>query len=154
MRINSKRGDVPLALLVIIALVFAVAALFAFASYGGKFQTNSEDFSKLTFDLRMYEDYIFKSAEIIGREAIVQGGDVEKNMQKIEAERMLRIKEFGNFFGKIRTGEFEFNDNGDGYMLNVNDVFVIVQNGDNSIKRNFDVKIEFDKDGKARNIYK
>lgn len=147
----KRKGNVPTIMLVIVALVLTTATLLAFIGSDKNFGNQSRELSEITSEVDFNYNYILKTAELIGEDAIKSGGDVRENFIEIAGKRDLRIEDMGNFFGKIRNDEFKFDKLGEGYVLEVDGLFVSAQKSESKqdrIKRNFSIKMEFDKDGK------
>lgn len=148
MRIN-KRGHLPTILVFVVALVLCTSALLAFVSFGNNFGHLSKELADTTTEADFSEKYIISSAAAIAEEsAKVGSGQTKQEFMRIANERDLRLEAEGNFFGKIRAGEFEFDKQGNEYVLKIDGLFVQSQRGENKIKRNFNVLMRFDMEGK------
>jgi len=140
-----RKGNVPLLLLFIVALVLSVGTLFSFVSFDNEgFDKQSKELSEVIDKVDFSKKYVEESANLIGEEVARKGGDKEK-YQGLTLERDLKLEGVGNFFGKIRTGQFEWVDSGDKYILKVDGLFVQSEEGLNKIKKNFDLNLEFEK---------
>ena len=143
----KRKGNVAIIMLVIVALVASTATLLAFAGSGKNFGNQSEQISEVISELNFNHNYVFKTSEIIGREAVKSAGDFKGSFREITNNMDLRIEGMGNYFGKVRNNDFKFEREGENYVLEVNGLFVQAARGENSIKRNFDIKMKFDKNG-------
>ena len=132
----NRRGDVPTILLFLIAIFFSVVALFSFLTFSGSYGKGSEDLSELMGELNFAQDYVLKMAELIAEE----GGSSGRSIQEISVEMEIGYAGAGNFFGKLRNGEFTFNNG----LLEVKDVFVKSSREGNSAIRRFDVEVEIE----------
>ena len=141
----------PLLMLILVALALSLVALFIFISSEKNFGQFSQDISLLLSDVNFAHQYVLKSAGLIGSEAIKRGGDnAQDEFVIIAAERNLRLDSVGNFFGKIRNKEFIFSREGELYKLEINELFVRAEQGDNKIERKFDIEMYFDSDGNVK----
>ena len=138
----NRRGDVPTILLFVVAIVLAVSALAAFVSYSGDSGKTSEQINEVMFSAEFYENYVYAKAELIAEEAIEQGGTKEKYMEiAAREEEKFRFEEVGNFYGKIRNGNFTFEKEGEGYNLEIDGVFIAAKSGGNKVTRTFNVEV-------------
>ncbi len=161
----NKRGHLPTILLFIVALFLVLTAWFTFIGFKSENQTRADGIADLVFDFETDSAYIPAVFERIVERAIVKAdksnfrNSFETEFLKI-AERVDSVSEAsGNFFGKIRIGNkaknrlndgYELTENGEIYTLEIKDVFVNVKNGNNEIKKRFDLSVIFTKDGLVR----
>jgi len=138
----NRRGDMPTILLFVIALVLVLVTLFAFITFSGDFGGKSKDLGIMMSEISFAHDYVFAKAEFIAEKAIEQGGTKEKFIEITAAEdEKFRYDSIGNFYGKIRNGDFEFQEEEPGnYVLEIKGLFVKSEKEGNSIKRNFNLK--------------
>tara|TARA_Y100000310_G_scaffold337105_1_gene423298 strand:- start:666 stop:1166 length:501 start_codon:yes stop_codon:yes gene_type:complete len=148
----NKRGDIPTILLFIVALILAVYALFAFASFEDEVVFKSKEASNAVEKLNFNENYVFINAQFFGEESVKNciNCDEEKLKERLKLEITeindnYRYEGAGNFFLKVRQKEFKFKDR----VLQINGLFVKGEEGDNKLINIFDLKIEFDSDGKV-----
>jgi len=146
---NRKGVELAILLLPLIALVFSGLALFLFISFSGEFKGGSGELDIIIADSIFAKRYVIAEAKLIAQETIASGGDLEKKFLEIAGEKDLNLGIAGNFFGKIRNNEFNFDRLGENYILEVDDLFVKSEIGKNSIKKNFDLLLEFDSEGKV-----
>ena len=144
---QNKRGNVALGILFFAGVFLMVSSLFVFLTASGNFESSSNELSEMMFEIDFAERYVIENSKVVGREAIKSDGNPRDNFIEGMAERDLRFVGAGNFFGKIRTGDFVFKEQDEGYILEIRDVFVIAEKENNKIRRNFDILIEFDEDG-------
>jgi len=144
---NSRKGNVPIILLFIVALILVITALLNFLSFSGSFEIQSQQIADIMSRVEFGKSYVYSIAEISGKESILSGEDFRKKFKEIVDNRDFRIGETGNFFGKIRNGEFKFEKSNEGYILEVDGLFVQIEKGANKIRRNFDLRVEFDEKG-------
>jgi hypothetical protein len=157
MKMLNKKGDIALTLLVFVVLVAIGAIIFGFLGFDSNIQKKVEDLRKPIEQIAFNQQYVIAQAELIGKESIKIGGDIKQNFIRLAAQKDFGLENFGNFFRKIREGDFEFyiKDAEQGvYYLEINRIFVVSRVGTNEVERNFDIEIEFDKMGNLRKVYK
>lgn len=149
---NRKSGNVPIILLFIVALVLVITTLFSFLTFNNDFGKQSKEMADIASKVEFGNMYVFKIAEISGKDAILSGtseGDLKNKFMEIAEKRDYRIEETGNFFGKVRNGEFSFDMKDRRYILEIKGLFVQAEEWANKIKRNFDMHIEFNDKGEV-----
>ena len=148
----SRRGNIAIILLFVVALVLVVATLMTFVSFKNEYGDSSRLFSETLGEAAFNQQYVEKSAELYGREAILSGGDVKAKFIEIATQHDLRLQGMGNFFGKVRNGQngqFTFEKQDKGYLLEITGLFVQATRRATVIKRNFDISLKFDEQGKV-----
>lgn len=138
---NNRKGDVATFMIIPVAFILIVLAFYSFLTYDRQVKNFSKDVSEVIGDINFYEQYVKAEAESIALES-VSARNIDK-YKEIAKERDLQIESGGNFFGKIRNGEFIFEKKGDKYVLEIKDLFVQSERGANKMKRNFDIYLEF-----------
>ena len=159
MKMNRK-GNFPLMLLFFVALMLVSLALFSFASFGSKVGDSSKEFIYVINELELKETYILSDSKLISYETVNCVGCVETDLKKKfqEVNKIIddnfgyslpegRYVGVGNFFGKIRSGDFEFRKDGVDYILEIERIFVKASRGENLIIRDFNLKMWFDSSG-------
>ena len=140
---RNRRGQLPMLMLVLVAIVLVVTTLFIFASFGDNVSGGSILVSKMLNGVEFGHDYVVGSAKIIAMESIAEGSDFKENV----AKRDIGVIEGGNFFGQIRNDNFTFNGVGGDYLLRVDGLFVRSVYGNNEMRRDFDLCLLFDSQG-------
>lgn len=144
----NKRGDTPTILLFVFAIILSTTALIVFVSFPESFESESREVNKMLNEIRFNERYVEAEALMIAREAIRGGrGDVKLAFRNIAEEKYLGYGGAGNFFGKIRNDEFDFEKATGVYVLKVKGLFVSAEKGENSIRRNFEMEIKLNENG-------
>lgn len=149
----DKKGDVATILLFIVALVLSVSALFIFASFGNDIEDISKYHNNILEDLERNYNFVIEESQIIAGDVIIKcnlcsNEELKRNFTIVAEGRERNIGN-GNFFGRARNGDFDFYRNGENYILNMSDLFVNGKKDYSSIKRNFNLTMEFDKEGKV-----
>ncbi|MEM4259165.1 MAG: hypothetical protein QXS38_00160 [Candidatus Pacearchaeota archaeon] len=145
----NKRGQVPILMLFLVAVVLVIAALVSFTIFPRDFGDKSLVVSRTISGVQSGEEYVAGIAKIIAKEAIKMNSDIPKaDFEEVASRKDYSVQEAGNFFGKIRNGEFVFKMvEGERYLLKVSGLFVRSSYGYNEMKRNFDLCMLFDKNG-------
>lgn len=144
----NRRGQIPILMLFAVTIILVIVALMSFATFDRAFNDNPLSVSKAIAKVNFAGEYIESSAKLIANEVIKnRSSDLSVKFKEIASLRDLQVQESGNFFGKIRNGEFNFENVGDEYKLNVNGLFVQASYGDNQITRKFDLCMLFDSSG-------
>jgi hypothetical protein len=149
----NRKGDLPSAMLLIMAITASIAVLIFFVTFDNNFNGQSKNLSLLVQNIELNEKYVIDKAAVIGEESIlacVDCSDTPLNAKFKDAanKKDLSYTGAGNLFAKIRNGEFSFIKNGENYILEIKGLFVTYTIGENSINRKFNLKIEYDKTGK------
>lgn len=150
----NTKGDTPMILLFVIALVLVVVSLFSFASFEKRFIDNSEGRSEILEDIGFYEDYIMRESGVIGKEIISKGGlllsdeGLKESFKEILRNRDFEIKGLDNYYGKIlRWEKVSFVRDNDKYIFEMRDLRLEASRGANKMNRNLNLRIEFDDKG-------
>ncbi len=149
----NRRGDIPMILLFIITLILVALALFSMVSFNNNLAKNSEGRSEMLARMAFLEDYVVAKTKNVAHDVIVRGGelksdeDLRAKFEEIVNERNFGVEGTENYFGKILRGEFVFSRDKDKYWLEIKDLNLEASRGANSIKRNVNLRIEFDYSG-------
>jgi len=152
----NRKGDLPTAMIFIVALVLVVSALFIFITFDNKLEKNSNLYSEMAFQVDFSERYIKESAKIIGENVLecekLNNGEKEKRgycdgelkgRYKIAAKKQdLGINEMRSFYGKVERGDFSFEMKDNKYLFEMKDVETEAVRGDNRIRRKFNFGFE------------
>lgn len=142
----DKRGDIPTTLVIPVTLVLIILALFSFLNFNTHIQTGSLEIAQMVDSVQFHEGYVKVLAVSVARETVLSGAsDLKSEYQKRIAARDLHLDDAGNFFGKIRTGDFMFEEKEGKVFFEVRGLFVQSTQGANSMKRVFEVKEVFEK---------
>lgn len=154
----NKRGSVIGAgLLPAIAFLASIIALITFFSFSGGFEGKSNEYGEMMSEISFAEQYVLKSADRFVEDSVNCDSEIYAEIcNKQIKERFMEIANMsdvkysgaGNFFGRIRAGDFVFAEEREGYKLEIKEVFVIAKRGDNEVVRKFDVEKRYDKEGK------
>lgn len=145
----DKRGNVPLILIFVIAVTLYLVALFSFASFDSKLEGEFEGNDKLVYQLELNYNFVVNEAEIVGMKTIKSGGNLREEFIKTAKQKEIQNEGFGNFFGKIRNGEFIFEKKDNKYFLKIDGLFVKSELGNSFVRRDFNLEIIFDDDGRV-----
>ncbi len=142
----NRKGNVPTILLFLACLFLIVFSLFLFASFDSNFSDNSDEINKVLANADFYETYLAKESGAIARESILNRWGNEE-LSKFAEQKNLGIRGLENYFGKMKRGEFKYYWDGEKYWFEMSNVSISFEKGGNSIKRNFDIILEFDNKG-------
>jgi len=147
----NRRGDLPTLMILVIAVLLSGMALFTFITFGGDFSKKSSEFSVLVMTSEFVDDYVIAQAGSIANEVIDSGSDdLEGKFKSVAKERDLNLEITGNFFAQVRNSKFSFIRNAEGYLLDIDGLFVKAKSGDSEIVSNFDLAMQFDLDGNLK----
>jgi hypothetical protein len=147
----NRKGNVVHAVFLLGVFGLIITALLIFVSFENGIKEKSGDFFNLAENAKLNREVIEKRAEIIGRETISSGAsDLKKEFKRIAEERNPEYEGSGNFFKKIRDGEFTFKKVDGGYLLEVNELFFVSKIEGNEIRSNFNLRLEFESDGRLK----
>jgi hypothetical protein len=149
----NKKG-IATTIAVFVIFVAALALVFAFISFDSSIKKEVESMGKPVQDAEFIENYVVQESALIAQESIKKGGDIKSNFIEIAGKRDFEIEDFGNFFGKIRNSEFEFEKKDEGYVLEFKEIFISTKTGENSVKRNFDFSAKFGEAGELKELSK
>ena len=128
----NRRGHIPTILLLVAAIFLAVISLFSFYFFGNGVSSEAENFYFLTSDVelsRAYIDVVLEDSIEKAAESANDQGSFMKNFRNSFEEAVLSRKEGfedkGNFFAKVREGDYQVFDNDKGnYEILIENVFV------------------------------
>jgi hypothetical protein len=145
---KSRKGQVAILMLFLVAIVLVIAALVSFAVFDRKFDNGSVLNSYAMSDVSLGYGYVFATSQILAKEAILSGNaDLKFKFKELASFRGKGIEQAGNFFKKISEGDFAFALTGGEYKLEVKGLFVQSSYGNNEIRRNYDLCLVFGLDG-------
>jgi hypothetical protein len=150
--IRNKKAQIATALLVMIALGFSAAALYAIISFSDGFNFQSSEISRITNDLNFQHQYILEQSTEFGKILVTTCKDCSSDQllqkgQEFDAERSIKFTGEGNFFAKLRNGEFNFTYLDPDYALKIEDLFVQTSSGNTKLIRRFDICQIFNETG-------
>ncbi|MEK6854954.1 MAG: hypothetical protein AABX73_01915 [Nanoarchaeota archaeon] len=153
MLIKNKKADVPITLVLIVAFALSIIALISFATFNSELTTQSQDLSDMLFEINLAHDYIAEKAKLISEEAInscpaCDNIDLKESFKSSAETQNFKISNIGNFFGKIRNNEFQFEQLDNTYTLKIENIILQSERNDNKISREFSICMEFNKNGK------
>lgn len=144
----NKKGHVATFLLFLIAVILVVASIYSFLSFRNDFQGISDNFYLGINSLEFKEKYVRE----IFNEAVLESARLNEGKQnfvelfnvdfmRIATEKDLRTDITGNFFAKVRNGEYELEYDGKNgvYTIVLRDVFVDSLSESSHMLKNFDL---------------
>lgn len=149
---KNKRGQIETVMLVLIAIALAGAALYAMTTFNGDFKFKSADIDQITQKIEILNEYILAQSRNFGssltktcpscsQQQLTQRG------QEFDAKHLARTQDDGNFFAKLRNGEFTFSQQGNEYQLKIENVYLKVSKDYNRLERNFTICQTFNQTG-------
>lgn len=145
----NRRGHIPTMLLFVVGLVLVLTAWWTFLSYDSDVEIKALEISSVIQEMSFKKVYVEKVFERMIGEAII-GAD-ESNFEETFSDTFeeLGIKrnpglDFGNFFGKIRNGDYSMVPGNGVYSLTIENVFVSSKVGNHELRREFNLSIRFD----------
>ena len=149
---NRRGQEIAFGLLIVLALALSLTAGFAMAGVKNNIQSQSSDVAALTSDLEFNEGYILAQAKLFGKQLVLECLSCSEQRlkttgQEFEAQHNLKLPGSGNFFAKLRNGNFTLTEKNSLHILEIQDLFVQSEIGANKIVRNFNICFEFDSEG-------
>jgi len=153
----NRKGHVPTILLFVAGVILALVAWSTFLSFNDNFDGKSRDFSGLVREIELARTYISVVLEDSINEAVeeldfsseVSEEEFRNKFREIVDERDLQLSQAGNFFGIIRTGDYELSmmDEEENELV-VKDIFLRASGGNHEVKEEgFSLSVKFDDQG-------
>ncbi|MFH1425150.1 MAG: hypothetical protein ABIG28_00255 [archaeon] len=144
----NKKAQTPTILIFIVALLLCGLTLIAFLIFKSDFNSQSAILSEMMEEITFKEQYIKEQTKVIMAQAI-QGcqecspKDLAEKIKTTTDSYNLQLPDQGNFFGKIREGDFILKRPGGTYILEIGNLFIQSSRGYNKITRPFNLCMEF-----------
>ena len=145
----NKKSQIATVLLVVIAMVLALSALYVMVTFKDNSGSQSKDLSQLTFEVQLNSAYVKEQLKLIFNESlrVCQLCSAQQLKEEIIKnsnirESINRYENSGNLYAKLRNGHFKTEKNGNTFTFSISDLFVQSERGYNKIQRNFNVTIE------------
>lgn len=146
-----KKGNIQMTLLLVAAILLVITAWMIFLTSDKNFGNRSKEYSYAISGVDFSEQYVISEANALANEVItgniLPDSLLKERYKEIALKHVLDIEPEGNFFGKVRLGEFTFDKVGDDYVLEIKDVAVQSKSGNNQIKRTFNINMKFSLNG-------
>jgi hypothetical protein len=143
---NKRGGSIAFGLLVILCIFLMLMGWFSFLTFNDEAKGSLDKASKLMMERDFAHTYVLSLSKEAFKEAVILGGErgineviinFKENVLKKE-ESLSLIK--GNFFGKVRNGDFKIERIENNYLLSINGLFVESGDGMSRFKRNFNIE--------------
>ena len=146
---NEKRGQIPIFMLLVVAIVLCVAALFALSSYRSNFENNSLLTSRAIDDANFAQGYASSNVKMIAQRAVLMGvsADLKKDFMSYASDRDYKVEKAGNFFRLVKEAKFEFKKEGVGYKFEMKGISARAVYENNEVLTSFDLCLMFDNKG-------
>lgn len=145
----NKKADLAFFMFPIIALALSIFAILVMASFKDDFNFKSKELSALSSQIEFSNQYIIEQTKLIGKETLKSCNECNNNQLKEkfmqitgEKESRFRYEQTGNFYGKIRNGNFTIEKTESVIIVSINSLFIQARQQENQITRNFDTSIE------------
>src|SRR3989344_7828242 len=147
----NKKGHIATWLLLLGTLVLIISAWFVYLSFDGNLGRNAEAIRGSIVNVAEDSEYADNVMRLIVQRAVDNGdkNDFVNSLKSAIVERSARVERVssvkGNFFEKLRKGEFEIKntDKAEEYEFIMREVYVESSMEDNKVKRYFDLKFNF-----------
>ena len=147
----NKKGHIATWLLLLGTLILIISAWFIYLSFDGNLVRNAEAIREPIVNVAEDSEYADNVMRLIVQRAVDNGdkNDFVNSLKSAIVERSTRVERVssvkGNFFEKLRKGEFEIKntDKAEEYEFIMREVYVESSMEDNKVKRYFDLKFNF-----------
>ncbi|MDO8459812.1 MAG: hypothetical protein Q7S74_01760 [Nanoarchaeota archaeon] len=151
----NRKGDISLILLVLVAIVLSVTALFSFASFSNSFKGDSKDRTSIITNLIFSENYGKENLKFLAQQSIVCSTppeicslpDVKSRLQTFAQNKADVYEGAKPIFGKVIRGEFDFQSMNSIYKLEIKDISLDAKAGSNEISRQLTICMQFNNKG-------
>ena len=149
----NRKGDLPIILVFIVALVLVISSLVIFVGFKGGHEALSSEFSSAVSELNFYRDYVYYAVSVMTNKAAALAddknfaADFRTKLREI-AVRSYVVEGAEDFINKIKKDEFTVSKDGVIYILRVENVLVEAGRGGNlEIRDAFNVSLRFNENG-------
>ncbi|MBU0760875.1 MAG: hypothetical protein KJ600_02230 [Nanoarchaeota archaeon] len=148
----NNRGQIALTLLPFIALALSGLLILAFVTFNSDLDFKSSEFAETTSEIMFNQNYVTAQARFIFKESVetcpaCSPKNLNTKFKDVADSKDLRFPGSGNFFAKLRNGNFTLSEKNSFRVLEIQDLFVQSEVGANKIVRNFNICFEFDSEG-------
>jgi len=149
----NRRGHIPTLLLFAEALILILAAWYTFFTLDGELGNYANSIRDVENSVNYEAFYVASVVPLIVERGVERAdkNDFDSSFNdsfKKSAEEVYAVSDVsGNFFGKIRNGDFKISHEGGSYTLLMENVSVYSKSGENELTRTFDLEVRFDKVG-------
>lgn len=148
----NNKGQIPTLMMFLGALVLVITALTAMATFTNDLEFKSDEVSTLMHDIDFNKKYTIAQATLLGNRASNKCPYCSAELLKgsyqaaaLETETLFKYRGAGNFYGKIRSGDFKIVEKDNFYEMTVNDLFAESNSGDNQIRRFYNLELTIPK---------
>jgi len=149
---RNKKAQIATALLIVIALGLSSAVLYAMMAFENDFYSRASEMENMIKKLDFMHLYIMEKSKQFAKETITSCQDcsyeqIKQKASEFDAKQFLRTEEAGNFFAKLRHGNFSLQKSNEFYILQVENLFVQSSSNNNKLIRKFEICQIFNKTG-------
>ena len=149
----NRRGHIPTLLLFAEALVLILTAWYTFFTLDNDLGSYANSIRDAENSVNHDAFYVTSVVPLIVERGVERANknDFDSSFNdsfKKSAEEVYAVSDVsGDFFGKIRNGDFRVAHEGGSYTLFMKNVSVYSKSGENELGRKFDIEVRFDKIG-------
>lgn len=144
----NRKGQLAFLVFFIVAIALVIAVLVSFSNFSSNFGGLSLLNSKMLSNIEFGSEYVVSTAKIIAKETISSNNsNLKEKFIELAEKKELKVYEGGNFFAKIRNGEFNFEKVDEKYVLKIKELFVQARAGNSEMNRPFNLCLVFGKEG-------
>jgi hypothetical protein len=140
----NKKSQTAFIMIFVIAIILVPMALYTMATFTNDLNFQSKDISQLSYELELNHQYVLAQSKILAKQTLSKCISCSPTALKqkfielsAEKENLFRYEGSGNFYGKIRNGNFTVKDN----QIILEDLFVESEIKENKIRREFNITI-------------
>jgi len=145
----NRKAQAPTILIFLAAIVLSVLTLFALLTFNNNFKSESLELSEMMQEVEFNKQYTIAQATLLLSQSKESCPTCSADQTKEKLQTLAKEKEStflyegtGNFYGRIRAGDFNITTTDKTTTLQIDQVFSQSQRGNNKIKRFFDITIQ------------
>jgi hypothetical protein len=146
---NKKASnEIAIFSFVLAALLICGVTLEVMISFSNNFNSHEQQINEVLTEVQFNHQYVIAQAKLIGQSTLAKcpscpSEQLKQKFKEIteQTENEFRYEKAGNFYGKIRTNDFNITQENGKYVLKIPGLFVESENGFNKIRRNFDLNM-------------
>ena len=148
----NRKGDAPLILTILIAVILSSMALWVFITSNSQFRESSQQLDDSSVNLEFFQHYIIEEAKYIFSDSLSSCvscslDNLKGKLLEVSIKKDKKIENTGNFFGRLRNEDFSLDFKDSVYYFRINDVFVKSGEGKSEITKTFNICLSFDSKG-------
>lgn len=143
----NKKGTLEWILYPMLNAAVLIATLLVLLNFGDNLELKTSEISSVTQQIAFNYDYVLSTSKILAEKTAqncssCSPAEIKSEFQRLAAEKesLFRYEGAGNFYGKIRSGDFQIIEKDGEQFAQIQNLFVEAQSGQNSIKREFSLE--------------